>query len=267
MSRARQTAKGPVIRSLALRLPPGHQLHTHDHQWAQFIYAARGVMSVQAGSNQWVVPPLRGLWMPSGVPHNLETISETWLRTVYIRPDLAAQVPPGIRVLEVSPLLRELILEVVRLGLLEDTNAVHRSTSTVLIAQLIHSRELGLVLPLPSDPRARAIADRVRRFLADKAPLADLVRSTGASPRTAERLFLKETGLSFGLWRQQARLQTAVRHLADGMSVTNVAFECGYESISAFVTMFKRSLGSTPGQYFNAANAADESPRAPSPSS
>ena len=93
------------------------------------------------------------------------------------------------------------------------------------------------------------MADRVRRELEQTASLPVLAQGTGASPRTIERLFLMETGLSFGRWRQQARLQRAVCRLAEGKDVTSIAFECGYESVSAFVAMFKQSLGTTPGQY------------------
>jgi AraC-like DNA-binding protein len=55
--------------------------------------------------------------------------------------------------------------------------------------------------------------------------------------------------MSFGRWRQQARLQHAVRRLAEGASVSAIALECGYESTSAFVSMFKLALGTTPGKY------------------
>lgn len=206
---------------------------------------------------QWIVPPLRCLWVPAGLPHGIETMGETWMRTVYIRPDLAARggMPDTIRVLEVRPLLRELILEVVRRGVPQTPTPAHNRLTSTLIDLLGESRELGLALPLPSDARARAVADKVRRSPGADASLVELTRGTGASPRTAERLFLEETGLSFGRWRQQACLQLAVRRLAEGASVTDAALDCGYESVSAFISMFKRSLGATPAQYINVAES------------
>lgn len=269
MSRIRQprrpTVESPLIRSLSLRLPGGYRLHDHEHGWAQVVYAARGVMSVEANAERWIVPPMRCLLVPGAITHRIEMIGETWMRTVYIRPDLAAGLPPGIRVLDVSPLLRELLLEIVHLGALDDENESHRSLTNILLDQLIGSRELGLALPLPSDPRARVVADRVLMLPGDDAPLAELTRGAGVSPRTAERLFLNETGLSFGRWRQQARLQLAVRRLAEGAAVTTVALECGYDSVSAFVVMFKRALGTTPGRYIgdSRADAADRRERNP----
>ncbi|TVQ30507.1 MAG: AraC family transcriptional regulator [Phycisphaeraceae bacterium] len=244
----------PIVRSLGLRFASGHRIDDHGHTWAQVVFAARGVMSVEAMGKQWVVPPSRSVWMPAGVPHSIEVVGETWMRTVYLRPDIAAALPDAVRVIDVSPLLRELLLEVVRMGCMDEADDVHRNFAGVLVAQLARAPELELALPMPADPRARRVASRVRDDHAADAPLAALARGAGASPRTLERIFLKETGLTFGRWRQQARLQHAVCLLAQGASVTTVSFECGYDSPSAFVTMFKRSLGTTPGRYMRSAD-------------
>jgi AraC-like DNA-binding protein len=72
----------------------------------------------------------------------------------------------------------------------------------------------------------------------------------GASERTLERLFHAEVGTSFGKWQQQARLLRALQILAAGESVGNAAFEVGFETQSAFITMFKKAMGTTPGRYF-----------------
>ncbi len=242
----------PTIRSLALRLPARHRIDNHAHGWAQVIYAARGVMSVEATMKQWIVPPHRGLWVPADVGHAIETVGEVWMRTIYLRPDLVTTLPPVIRVMDMSPLLRELILETVRLGLLDEMNELHCHLASVLVAQLASAPEFLFDLPLPRDPRARRVADQVRRDLGQNAKLGVLAQGAGASARTIERLFQMETGISFGRWRQQARLQHAVCRLAEGGDVTSIAFECGYESVSAFVAMFKQSLGTTPGRYLRA---------------
>ena len=45
------------------------------------------------------------------------------------------------------------------------------------------------------------------------------------------------------------RLLAAVEWLASGRPVTQVALDLGYESPSAFIAMFKRHMGDTPGQF------------------
>jgi AraC-like DNA-binding protein len=253
MSQFRHAAPGResflIVRSLALRLPAGYRIDHHDHDWGQVIFAPRGTMAVESSDRFWIVPPHRALWMPAGARHRITTIGETWMRTVYLRHDLAARVAEGIRVLDVAPLLRELLLEVVRRGALDETIEEEVSLARVLGAQLAAARAFGVSLPLPSDPRARRVADRIVRAPGSEEVLHILARDAGASSRTIERLFVGETGLSFGRWRQQARLQHAVCRLAEGVAVTRVALECGYESPSAFVTMFRRALGAPPGEY------------------
>ncbi len=56
--------------------------------------------------------------------------------------------------------------------------------------------------------------------------------------------------MTFGRWRQQLRLLQAMQLLAAGRPVTAVALEVGYDSPSAFIAMFKRTLGTTPHRYF-----------------
>jgi AraC-like DNA-binding protein len=79
----------------------------------------------------------------------------------------------------------------------------------------------------------------------------------GASNRTLIRLFQRETGMSFGRWRQQLHIGLALQRLASGQSVTNIAFDLGYESTSAFIAMFRRMLGTTPARYFSEAAEGD----------
>lgn len=248
------------MRSLALRLTAGARISDHDHPWHQVIFAVRGVMAVEATAKRWVVPPQRALWVPTGVAHGIEMIGETWMRTVYIRPGFGPAMDERIRVLEVGPLLRELLLEVVRIGMLGEGRSDERNLAAVLVAQITAASAFGIELPLPLDSRARAVADEVCRRPGASVPLASLASAAGAGPRTIERLFLNETGFSFGRWRQQARLQHALRRLAEGDGVTQVALQCGYESPSAFVLMFRRALGLTPGAYRrNSAGRPDRS--------
>ena len=68
--------------------------------------------------------------------------------------------------------------------------------------------------------------------------------------RTFMRAFSAEVGMTFGRWRQQARLFAAIEMLVEGKSVTEAAVAVGYDSVSAFIQMFRTMLGSTPQAYF-----------------
>lgn len=239
-----------VVRSLSLRFESGSRIEKHDHEWAQLVFATQGTLAVETLTKHWLLPPYRCLWVPAQVRHSVETIGATAMHTLYLRPDCARTIADAICIKDVSPLLRELIVETTRLEMLDVAIPYHAACLRLLLTQVNEARALQLALPLPRDPRASRVVERALRALDGKETLAKLVRGTGASARTIERLFRIETGLSFGRWRQQARLHHAVKRLSEGCDVTNVALECGYEGTSAFIAMFRRSLGSTPGRYF-----------------
>lgn len=248
-----------MIRTLSLRLSNNHVIEGHEHSWGQIIFASRGVMQVDADDSRWTVPPMRCLWMPPAMNHSIRIIAETWMRTIYVSPDLAVNLPVGCKVLNVSPLLREVILETVRLRMLSQSLATDINLAAVLVDQLTAADEMSLKITMPADERAVRLANIISSNPANKSPLNELAKSTGASPRTLERLFVQETGLSVGRWRQQARLMMAIRLLVEGSTVNQAGFESGYESPSAFVAMFRREIGTAPGQYLRNAKQSSRS--------
>ncbi len=253
MSRVRQNVQidenDILVRTLSLKLSNNHLIHGHEHPWGQIVFASRGVMQVDADSSRWAVPPMRCLWMPPSVDHSIKFIGETWMRTIYIGPELAEGLSKGCKILNVPPLLREMMLETVRRRMLLRSVKTDRHLADVLIDQLTAAEEMSLKIIMPVDDRAVRLADIISNDPANRSPLTELARSTGASPRTLERLFVQQTGISIGRWRQQARLMLAIRLLVEGRSVNQAGSESGYESPSAFVAMFKREFGTTPGQY------------------
>src|SRR6185503_15231595 len=117
----------------------------------------------------------------------------------------------------------------------------------VLMDELAAAPVEPLLLPMPSDPRALAAANGILASPADEATTDDVARRSALSARTLERLFRAETGMTFGLWRQKARLLESVRLLAEGGTVTAAAIDSGYSSVSAYIAAFKQTFGCTPG--------------------
>jgi AraC-like DNA-binding protein len=249
----RQSAEDrPVVRTLAVGYSSGTVLERHSHDWAQLVYAFEGVMSVQTDAGTWVVPSHRGVWIPAGVGHAIAMSGWVSMRTLYIDPALAGTLPRRCCVLAVPPLLRELILHTVERGALRRSVREDRHLFDFLIDQLRALPTMPLELPMPRDARALRLARRWQDEPGAPAPLDDLARGAGASRRTLERLFQRETGMSLGRWRQQARLLHAMRLLARGEAVTSTALEVGYDSPSAFIAAFTQVMGTTPGRYYRA---------------
>lgn len=240
---------GYLVRSGATTYPDGHRLDRHDHPWGQLAFCNSGLMRVVSDSAAWLSPPTRAIWLPAGVAHAIVMKGEVATRFLYICPELAAALPTQPDVLEVSPLLRELILHILKIRMLHPDRPEQDRLARLLIDLLVQARRVDLGLPLPRDRRAMALAEQVQAAPADPASLADLARHAGASLRTLQRLFPAETGLTVEAWRQKARLIWSITRLSGGASVSAAAYDSGYESPSAFIAAFKRQFGVTPARF------------------
>ena len=226
----------------------GATFHSHTHDDAhQLAWASSGVLMVAIGDRFWMLPPALALGIPAGLEHTTTAHRKSVLEGVYIQ--AAGRTAPwdAPTVLAVPPLARELI------GFLADRPepALAPAAETLLLGLVRPVPGTASVLPLPHDPRARAVAALLIEDPADARGLEELGRATGASSRTLLRLFLAETGLTFSQWRAQARLQASLPYLAAGQPVATVARRVGYGTASAFVAAFRRATGRTPGAYFD----------------
>ncbi len=238
----------------------GFTIAPHRHLRAQLIYAPAGAMRVSAAGSLWMVPPQRALWMPPGIEHSIRMLSDVTMRTLYLREDAALAMPRTCHVLPVSPLLRELIVRATELPLDYDEAGPAGHLVALLLSELHGLQSLPLDLPLPGDPRVMAVCRAILDEPGDRRGLADWARDACVSERTLARLFRSETGLSFGAWRQQARLLEAMGRLGAGEPVTRVALDLGYDSISAFSAMFRRATATSPRTFRSGSGGTGQSP-------
>ena len=255
MSRIRQPAiacprfSAPVT-TLTYDFPDGQAVPLHYHHEDQLVYACRGVMNVQTSEGTWVVPPQRAVWIPAKVPHSIVMSGPVSMRTLYLRARLVRSLPRSCCVVNVSPLLKELILHACKFPALTRRTGVQAHLVDVIVDQLETVPSIPLQLPNPTDRRAVRVAEALSNDPSDQRPLEEICESTGASKRTIERLFQLETHMTLGEWRRQLRLLRSMPLVAAGAKITHVALEAGYSTPSAFIAMFRRVLGATPGRYF-----------------
>jgi AraC-like DNA-binding protein len=222
----------------------------HCHPTAQLIHAVRGVMVVITDVGQWIVPPTHGVWMPPGIVHQLRMVGEVHLRTVYVRTGARHSLPTQCQVVDVSPLLRELILAAIDVAKPYDPDSRDGRLMDLLLDEVAVLPSLPLRLPYPSDPALITICRAISTAPDDPCTLSAWAGKLGINARTIQRRFSRQTGMTFGQWRQQARLGMALEQLACGTKIVDVALALGYDSPSAFATMFKRQFGTVPSDYF-----------------
>lgn len=234
----------------------GGETPVHSHLRAQLIYAGSGVMRVETEAGCWVVPPVRGVWIPANTAHRVIMLGPVEMRTLYIRPDAAPGLPDTCCLLEVSPLLRALILALLDEPTAYDRNGRAGQIATLALNELRFLKIPALHLPMPGAPRLYRLCETLIANPESQETLESLAEQQAISSRTLARQFLRETGMSFRQWRQQARLVEALGHLANNVPVARVAEKLGYRSASAFTAMFRRTLGVEPRRYFSDEAAA-----------
>jgi AraC-like DNA-binding protein/mannose-6-phosphate isomerase-like protein (cupin superfamily) len=242
------TADRPITMS-GRDLKAAAVLAPHLHSWGQFTYALRGVMRADANHSSWIVPSQRAIWIPPGVVHSVTVLENTHLRPMRVYAGRAPFAGNECKILELSPLLRELLTA------LEQHDRAEASPREQLLMELIldeipRCAVRPVRVPLPQDKRLKALCDALIAEPGVERTLADWASQVGASERTLARLFERELGMGFVQWRQQVRLAHAAPLIANGVPLSQVAAELGYASQSAFSAMFKKTFGCSPTTFF-----------------
>ena len=239
------TSERPV-RAGARDLDAAKVLPSHRHDWGQVTYASSGVLQVKALGSTWIVPPQRAIWIAPGIDHEIVVLEDARLRALYVHARRAPFAGSECKTLEVSALLRELIAALGQ----ADPGPREQLLAELILDEVAGAATRPIRVPLPADKRLAALCDAVLAEPGASLTLSDWAARVGASERTLARLFERELGLTFGQWRQQARLAHAAPLIARGMPLAQVADALGYASQSAFSAMFRKTFGKSPSAFF-----------------
>ena len=265
------TAQRP-LRAKRQNFPTDMRVVPHRHPWGQLAVSTTGVVRLTVEHGTYIVPPSRALWIPPGVEHAVSVVENAELMTLYLHqprgrfgPQLQGPRQAGAaldhtwqqcRVLEVSDLLRALVLELDARAdggaspLTTAELARERRLSALVADELLRASPVPLGVDLPADKRLRALCEAMLDDPVRHTTIDGWAKDSGASPRTVARLFRSELGTSFGQWRQQVLLARALSLAARKMPMARIAAELGYASASAFSAMVRRSVGAPPRQFF-----------------
>jgi AraC-like DNA-binding protein/mannose-6-phosphate isomerase-like protein (cupin superfamily) len=241
--------KARQIGVIATDSPAGTSFPGHTHEQAQLIHAIEGVMIVRVEDGSWVVPPGRAVWVPGGTRHEIEMTGDVRMRSLFVAHEVRPSLPRECRVIEVSTLLRELI--VTAHDLPADYDLSHRAgrVLALILDEIEIAPPLALHVPMPGHPALAALCRKLIRDPSESVTLAAWARAAHMNERTLARVFRRETGMTPGAWCRHARLLLSLPRLAAGVSILELALEHGYDSPSAFAAMFRKELGAPPTAY------------------
>jgi AraC-like DNA-binding protein len=224
------------------------ELPMHVHRKGQLVVALRGSVMCRSPSGWWIVPPNGAVWVPGGIPHSNHASDFAKLYVIFIEPD-AADLPADCRSFTITPLIRELVRSLARLPPQYPKEGTTSRLARVLLDQLTQLTPDEVFLPISDNHRLQQIASSMLRNPADRSTIAEWGRRHAMSERTLARLVLNETGMTFGRWRERLHIIIALQRLSIGASVQAVSLELGYEGPNSFITMFKKTMGQSPGRY------------------
>jgi len=226
-----------------------HRAAAHYHQRAQIIYPVRGAYWVATPQGNWLVPANQAVWIPPNVHHEVYSYNSVTALLLFVDIAYADTLPQKCVAVSVSPLLRELLNKAVAYGNDYAPEGPAARLARVMLDELNQMRVAPFFLPMSKDRRLLRIMRALFEDPSDERSFESLASDAGASTRTLARLFRRETGMAFPQWKTQLRLIRGIDRLGQGRPVTQVAFELGYNSASAFIYMFRQRLGVTPGDY------------------
>ncbi|MDE8753882.1 helix-turn-helix transcriptional regulator [Pectobacterium polaris] len=222
----------------------------HTHRCAQLIHTLSGVIRVETQQGFWVVPPSRGVWIPADIPHALHIVGEVKARVLFVEPLARADLPVICQVVGITPLLRELIIDVLTLPANYEPGSRTERIYELILDEIRLMNTLPFCLPEPISERLKLLCHAVRQAPYEVWTVAKAAEQVNVSVRTLSRHFYQQTGMQFSEWVRRARLLIALTRLAQGEQVTRVALDLGYANPGAFSAMFRRVMGVTPGNYF-----------------
>ncbi|MFD8570538.1 helix-turn-helix domain-containing protein [Streptomyces sp. NPDC059639] len=253
-------AAAPFVITAGFRVPRvPTEWAPHSHPVHELVWVRGGTLTSRVEDRVFTVSEGHGLWMPAGVAHGGRATAGAQFHDAFFAPDHTPFAFGEPTAIAMTPLLESLLTHLAR----TDLDAAARARAEAVVFDVLRPSERQFTLQLPNDTRIDPIAEALLDDPGDGRSLEEWAQSLGISDRTVTRAFRHATGLSFAQWRQMLRAHRALTLLSEGFDVLTVSEVLGYAQPSSFIAAFRRSMGTTPGAFFGAADDAPDGVRNP----
>lgn len=218
----------------------------------QLMYVAKGSVVARIGPRHLLLPGY-ALWLPVNTSYRLEVSGE--LDVLTFCDQGGGDFYRSVRLLLLPRVGREMMRQTRAWNLVETkSKAVSAFEESIrLMLPRWYSGGEGPFLPATDHPRLREITAHIRDRCGDPLTLQSLGRDFGLSRRSLNRLFASEMGLGFLTYLRTVRVIRALDLFRRrGVTVTETAYDVGYNSLCAFSNTFRELVGMRPRDYLRA---------------
>ncbi len=247
----------------AIQIPPYsfgiHQdLPELDSEWQTFpghylLYASSGTFILDVDAKRWLLPPQRAAWVCANKRIRISANARITSSSVLFANGAIPPPPDDCRVFTVTPLAREMIQYAVRWGIERSPDDPQADSFFAALANVcleLAAQSEQFWLPNVRSRELTAAVDYIMRRLDQPLRADDVATAVCVSNRTLARRFDGEAHMTCGQFIHRARMLRAMEHLANfELSILEVSYSVGYESISAFNAAFRTFSQETPSQY------------------
>ncbi|MFI0355269.1 helix-turn-helix transcriptional regulator [Actinomadura sp. 9N407] len=218
----------------------------------QLYWTPDGVLATVNGSAVEFTGPREAFWAQRAMLHEVRASDRQTVYRICLR-----EVPAALSDLRAGPVS----VDAEAASLIE---MIGRPGCDVTAALAARRRIMDGLRPVPAGPQdsapqeagqqvpgsgagyAMTVARALSRDPGDATRLEEWAERLLISPKTLQRDFAREFGMSYTRWRTLLRLRAA-RVLLGSLPVTKVAHQVGYASPSAFIAAYSKQYGHTPG--------------------
>ncbi|WP_081724232.1 AraC family transcriptional regulator [Advenella kashmirensis] len=236
-----------VFRSVSVLADTVYPRHLHD--WGEFVYSFSGVMEIELAQQHYLAPPQYGMWLPPQTAHVAFNRHAASHCSLYIDKALCRHLPQVTCALTVSPFMRALLEELRRTPPGIPGTPQEQRLLQVLVDLLEQAECTGTYLPASNDPLLKPVLLALQANPGDSRTIAEFATLNHTTERTLMRRCQRDLGMSFVEWRQRLKVLTSLARLDKGETVETIGLDLGYSSASAFISMFRRLMGTTPDEY------------------
>ncbi len=228
-------------------MPKNSIYPNHLHDYGEFNFCYRGVLNIQINEKHFLVPPQYGLWLPPRIEHIASNDDEVMHCSLYILSEYCDGLPTEPTILILNPLIRSILWYLQEKSVIDLTSNKDKRLLQVLVDQLSEMPKVASYLPMTN----HRILKPILHFL-DKEPnsslsLPDLAKQFNTTERTLIRHSKKELGMTLSEWKQRLRIIKSLSLLdTTDYTIESIAFELGYNSASAFSSVFKKLMKMSP---------------------